>query len=168
MSQRVRAESVAMSGGNGGASFSGFADFDADVASGATSPKGADLSSSNGANNGSPRALRMAKRTSILEGFSQQELISQHRRSLAGLQPAPESAATALPSEEDLAGVTLSKRHTFTKKEYEAGQHEELFHQLEGFKAGFDDDDDTEERRRDDDDVPSPKAGSGSPKNGKA
>jgi hypothetical protein len=141
-----------MSNGHGGASFSGFNDFDADVASGASSPKTNDLAVSSASTSASPRALRMAKRTSILDGMSQQELILQHRRSLAGLQPAPEAAAADMPTEEDLAGVTLSKRHTFTKKEYEAGQEDQLFNQLEGFKAGFDDGDDTEVRRRDDDD----------------
>jgi hypothetical protein len=132
MTERKRAEAVALT--HGGASAS-FCDFEA-PGSGANSPSqragDALLSTS-----GSPRSIFAARRTSIVEGLSQHDLLAHHRRSLAGLQPI-EKTADQGPSLE-LEGVTLSRRHTYTEREYAEGQKEEVFAQLDDFKCGFDD-----------------------------
>lgn len=83
------------------------------------------------------RAMYLAKRKSVVDGFSAQELLMHHRRSLIGLPLPDGNEPVARPALADLEGVTLSKRHTFTKTEYEAQQNVDMFRTLEGFKTGF-------------------------------
>lgn len=80
-----------------------------------------------------------AKRTSIVDGVSAMDLQLQHRRSLAGLAAADTNPTGVDMSE--LEGVTLSKRHTYTRAEYDAGRETTKFSELGAFKVGFEDDD---------------------------
>ncbi len=83
----------------------------------------------------SSRALYLAKRRSVVEGLSAQDLLLQHRRSLVGLPIADDLPNR--PAISDLEGVTLSKRHTFTKQEYDAARVASEFEKLTNYSIGF-------------------------------
>jgi hypothetical protein len=84
----------------------------------------------------SSRALYLAKRRSVVEGLSAQDLLLQHRRSLVGL-PVADDLLPNRPAISDLEGVTLSKRHTFTKQEYDAARVASEFEKLTNYSIGF-------------------------------
>lgn len=110
--------------------------------SGELTPSGTSASASPTA-----RSMYLAKRTSIVDGLSAHELLMQHRRSLIGLPVGLTDSSTttgqeARPAIADLEGVTLSKRHTYTKTEYDAGANAAKFEELKSFKLGFDEDGD--------------------------
>ena len=70
---------------------------------------------------------------SVVDGLTMDELLARHRQSLAGI--ATVDAAGPLDGL-DLSSITLSKRHTFTRDQYDAGREAAAFDTLakyEGF-----------------------------------
>jgi hypothetical protein len=153
MTERKRAEAVALSGGAGSASFSGFGDFEGAKGSSSASAASPSRSSNQASPDSSPTGRSVAaKRSSILQGVSQQELLMQHRRSLAGLQAEPtQTSGAPSPLEMELEGVTLSRRHTYSQKEYDDGRQADVYSKLESFRAGFDEGEHKEADANDDD-----------------
>ena len=71
--------------------------------------------------------FQQATRPSIVPGVESADLLKMHRQSLAQLSGA---------NQMEFSGVTLSRRHTTRKEEYDAGVETETQKDLEGFSFG--------------------------------
>lgn len=73
-------------------------------------------------------------RKSIVEGVDATDLLQMHRKSLADLGTNSSHAGEVDPDR--FAGVTLSRRHRVSRREYDEGKDDSSAQQLEGFSFG--------------------------------
>jgi len=76
-----------------------------------------------------------ARKTSIVDGMSSDALIQEHRKSISAINE--EMGADAIDGAE-MCGVTLSRRHSMSREEYEEGETKDGFTKLDGY--GFQED----------------------------
>lgn len=112
-----------------------------DGATAASGPSSADLSPTRsgtvGGGSGCYTTAYQARKTSIVAGVTADQLVVQHRKSLADIAGGGGVAGKPAGDISDLNGVTLSKRHSLATEEYEGGLQANAYQQLDGYE--FDD-----------------------------
>eukprot|EP00756_Hemistasia_phaeocysticola_P061711 Hpha_TRINITY_DN5139_c0_g1::TRINITY_DN5139_c0_g1_i1::g.192901::m.192901 len=72
-----------------------------------------------------------ARKTSIVAGMSTEGLVAEHRKSISAIN---EEAGAGAISAGDMCGVTLSRKHSMSREEYEEGETKDGFTKLESYE----------------------------------